>query len=196
MTPEDFIAKWRANTRLERAACQEHFIDLCGLLNEPTPNTDPTGATHAFEKGAAKATGGDGWADVWRKGCFAWEYKGKHRDLEAAHRQLLLYAGALGNPPLLVTCDMDRFVIRTNWTNAISERTEILLPDLCRDAMLTPHGKPAAWPTVDAIVGNPPFLGNKAMIGTLGEDYTARLRARLRAATTSATGQLRRRSRR
>jgi hypothetical protein len=88
MTPESFIAKWRANTRNERAACHEHFIDLCHLLDEPTPNSDPDGANYAFEKGATKATGGDGWADVWRRECFAWEYKGKHRDLEAAHRQL------------------------------------------------------------------------------------------------------------
>ena len=66
----------------------------------------------------------------WRKSCFAWEYKGKHKDLEAAHRQLLLYAGALGNPPLLVVSDISRIVIRTNWTNAVSERHEIPLPDL------------------------------------------------------------------
>ncbi len=130
MTPEQFIAKWQANTRAERAACQEHFIDLCRLLDEPTPNTDPDGAAYAFEKGATKATGGDGWADVWRRGCFGWEYKGKHKDLEAAHRQLLLYAGALGNPPLLVVSDIARIVIRTNWTNCISERHEVLLAEL------------------------------------------------------------------
>ena len=134
MTPEQFIAKWQANTRAERAACQEHFIDLCRLLDEPTPNTDPDGSTYAFEKGATKATGGDGWADVWRRGCFGWEYKGKHKDLEAAHRQLLLYAGALGNPPLLVVSDIARIVIRTNWTNSISERHEVLLPDLADPA--------------------------------------------------------------
>ena len=75
---QDFIAKWQANTRTERAASQEHFLDLCALLGEPTPNSDPTGDAYAFEKGAAKASGGAGWADVWRRGCFAWEYKGKH----------------------------------------------------------------------------------------------------------------------
>ncbi len=37
MTPAAFIAKWQASTRNERAACQEHFIDLCHLLNEPPP---------------------------------------------------------------------------------------------------------------------------------------------------------------
>ncbi len=130
MTPTAFIAKWRANTRMERAAAQEHFLDLCALLDEPTPNTDPTGAAYAFEKGATKAGGGEGWADVWRRGRFAWEYKGKHKDLEAAHRQLLQYAGALENPPLLVTSDIERIVVRTNWTNAVSERHELRLDDL------------------------------------------------------------------
>lgn len=48
MTPQDFIRKWKANTRAERAAVQEHFIDLCALLGEATPNTDPTGATYAL----------------------------------------------------------------------------------------------------------------------------------------------------
>jgi len=136
MTPQDFIRKWRANTRAERAAAQEHFIDLCRLLGEPTPNEDPDGATYAFEKGATKATGGEGWADVWRRGRFAWEYKGKHKDLEAAHRQLLLYAGALENPPLLITSDIERIVIRTNWTGYASERHDILLDELADPARL------------------------------------------------------------
>ncbi len=100
------------------------------MLGEPTPNTDPDGSSYAFEKGATKATGGDGWADVWRRGCFAWEYKGKHKNLEAAHRQLLQYAGALEGPPLLIVCDTDNFVIRTNWTNTVSEKVEFRLDDL------------------------------------------------------------------
>ncbi len=128
MTPDQFVAKWQANARGERQASQEHFVNLCDLLGEPTPNSDPDGSAYAFEKGATKATGGEGWADVWRRGCFAWEYKGRHRDLEAAHRQLLQYAGALGNPPLLVVSDIARIVVRTNWTDTISERHEILLP--------------------------------------------------------------------
>lgn len=55
MTPTAFIAKWHAKARNERAASQEHFLDLCALLGEPTPNSDPTGAAYAFEKGATKA---------------------------------------------------------------------------------------------------------------------------------------------
>ena len=130
MTPAEFIAKWQASTRNERAACHEHFIDLCGILGEPTPNSDPTGEDYAFEKGATKFTGEGGWADVWRRGRFAWEYKKKRGDLTAAHKQLLLYAGPLGNPPLLIVSDLSRFIIRTNWTNAVTETHEIALAEL------------------------------------------------------------------
>jgi type II restriction/modification system DNA methylase subunit YeeA len=130
MTPAEFISKWQANTRAERSACQEHFIDLCHLLDEPTPNSDPTGEDYAFEKGATRFTGQDGWADVWRRGHFAWEYKKKRGNLDAAHRQLLLYAGPLGNPPLLIVSDIARIIIRTNWTNAVTEMHEIALEEL------------------------------------------------------------------
>lgn len=130
MDPTAFIAKWQANTRNERAAAHEHFLDLCALLGEPTPNSDPSGANYAFEKGATKASGGEGWADVWRRGRFAWEYKGKRKDLDAAHRQLLQYAGALGNPPLLVTSDIERIVVCTNFNDSISERHELSLDGL------------------------------------------------------------------
>ncbi len=117
-TPAEFAKKWDGNTRTERAASQEHFIDLCRMLGVPTPNeADPTGDEYAFEKGAEKTAGGDGFADVWKRGHFAWEYKGKHKDLKAAYQQLLQYREALENPPLLVVCDLDRFEIHTNFTN-------------------------------------------------------------------------------
>ena len=131
MTPGEFIAKWRASELKERSAAQEHFIDLCRLLDEPTPaEADPTGELYCFERGARKDTGGDGWADVWKRHCFAWEYKGKHADLDAAFNQLRQYALALENPPLLVVSDMARFRIRTNWTNSVSLTHEFALEDL------------------------------------------------------------------
>ena len=131
MTPGEFIAKWRASELKERSAAQEHFIDLCRLLGEPTPaETDPTGERYCFERGARKDTGGDGWADVWKRHCFAWEYKGKHADLDAAFNQLRQYALALENPPLLIVSDMARFRIRTNWTNSVSLTHEFGLDDL------------------------------------------------------------------
>lgn len=54
MNVSEFVAKWKGSDRSERAASQEHFIDLCQLLGAPTPNEDPTGETYAFEKGAEK----------------------------------------------------------------------------------------------------------------------------------------------
>ena len=131
VTPREFIAKWRASELKERSAAQEHFIDLCRLLGEPTPaEDDPTGERYCFERGARKDTGGDGWADVWKRHCFAWEYKGKHADLDAAFRQLRQYALALENPPLLIVSDMARFRIRTNWTNSVSKTYEFELDGL------------------------------------------------------------------
>ncbi len=131
MTPYEFIDKWRAAELKERSASQEHFIDVCRLLGEPTPvEADPTGETYCFERGARKDTGGDGWADVWKRHHFAWEYKGKRADLDAAFGQLRLYALALENPPLLIVSDMQRFRIRTNWTNCVSKTHEFGLDDL------------------------------------------------------------------
>ena len=77
MTPDAFIAKWSGATLSERAAAQSHFLDLCALLGEPTPaEADSRGEFYCFERGATKTTGGKGWADVWKRGCFGWEYKG------------------------------------------------------------------------------------------------------------------------
>ena len=131
MTPHEFIAKWQASELKERSAPQEHFIDLCRLLGEATPaEADPTGETYCFERGARKDTGGDGWADVWKRHHFAWEYKGRRADLDAAFGQLRQYALALENPPLLIVSDMRRFRIRTNWTNSVSKTYELDLDAL------------------------------------------------------------------
>ncbi len=117
LSPADFATKWVNSQRSEKAAAQEHFIDLCRMLGVETPNeADPEGEWYAFEKGAAKHGGGDGFADVWRRGYFAWEYKGKRKNLAVAYDQLLQYREALENPPCLVVCDLDRFEVHTNFT--------------------------------------------------------------------------------
>ncbi|MBN1425734.1 class I SAM-dependent DNA methyltransferase [Candidatus Fermentibacteria bacterium] len=131
MNVAQFIAKWSKSELSERAAAQQHFLDLCELLEHPKPaDVDPTGDTFTFERGVTKTVGGDGWADVWKKGFFGWEYKGKHKDLDAAYQQLLQYREALENPPLLVVCDMERFVVRTNFTNTPATHHEVWLRDL------------------------------------------------------------------
>ena len=126
-----FIAKWSRAELKERSAAQEHFLDLCHLLGHPSPaEADPTGQAYGFEIGADKHGGGEGFADVWKKDFFGWEYKGRRKDLDAAYDQLLLYRDALANPPLLVTCDLDRIVVHTNFTGTVSVTHEITLERL------------------------------------------------------------------
>ena len=139
MTAAEFKQKWARYTGKETSAYQEHFTDLCRLLNHPTPaEADPTGSeSFCFQKRvvkdaelfALKEDGSQadaeearrGFADVWKRDCFGWEYKGKKKSLTEAYKQLLLYREALLNPPLLVVCDFDRFIIRTNFNGAAQE---------------------------------------------------------------------------
>ncbi len=126
MDVASFIAKWKRTQLSERAASQEHFIDLCQLLGQPTPaEHDATGAEYAFEKNVAVSgpasrgtRGSHGFADVWWKGRFGWEYKrkDKYATLEDAYRQLTQYREALDNPPLLIVSDIARTEIHTNFT--------------------------------------------------------------------------------
>jgi type II restriction/modification system DNA methylase subunit YeeA len=129
--PHDFIAKWSDAELRERAGAQSHFIDLCKVLGEKAPtDADPKGEWYAFEKGAMKTGGGDGWADVWKRGCFAWEYKSPGKDLNAALKQLQYYVRSLENPPLLIVSDMERIELHTNWTNTVQEVHTLSLPEL------------------------------------------------------------------
>jgi hypothetical protein len=93
MDAVEFVRKWGDSALRERQASQSHFIDLCALIGMPNPTDDePVGDRYCFERGAEKVGGGDGWADVWRKGRFGSEYKGKHANLATALRQLQAYA--------------------------------------------------------------------------------------------------------
>lgn len=131
MDLQEFIAKWSVSELKERSASHEHFIDLCNLLGERTPAaSDPTGSNYCFEKGVRKTLGDKGWADVWKRRHFAWEYKGPHRNLDEALEQLRQYASSLENPPLLVVSDMKQFRIHTNWTNSVSEVHSFTLEQL------------------------------------------------------------------
>jgi hypothetical protein len=137
MTAAEFKRKWSRYHGKESSAYQEHFNDLCRLLGRPTPaEADPSGSdSFSFQKRVVKdaelfelresgeetASEERGFADVWKKGCFAWEYKGKKRNLDEAYRQLLRYRESLLNPPLLVVCDFDRYIIRTNFNGTVQE---------------------------------------------------------------------------
>ncbi|MGB8481040.1 MAG: DNA methyltransferase [Acidobacteriaceae bacterium] len=61
---------------------------------------------------------------------FAWEYKGKHKDLKKAYDQINDYREDLLNPPLLVVCDLDRFEVHTNFTSTNKRVYAFNLDDL------------------------------------------------------------------
>jgi hypothetical protein len=123
MSPEEFIARWRGNTRTERAAAQQHFLDLCDLLGVDKPG----GADYDFEKSVRKIGDTQGFADVWKRHCFAWEYKGSRNNLVQAYAQLKQYADALENPLLLIVSDMQEIRVHTNFSNAIAQQHVIQL---------------------------------------------------------------------
>ncbi len=169
MNVQQFRAKWSGVTLTERSASQSHFLDLCALFGVPSPvDADPSGEWFTFEKGATKATGGKGWADVWRRGFFAWEYKGHHADLAAAYRQLQLYRDDLENPPLLVVCDLDRVEVRTNFTGTA--------PDLYRFDLET-LDDPANLRVLRAVFTDPASLRPKRTPEAVTEDAARRFGA-------------------
>jgi hypothetical protein len=96
MNVAQFVNKWSGPVFRERSDSQSHFNDLCVTFRHPAPNDGlPDGRQFLFEKATAKLKGGIGRADVWKEGCFAWEYKSSGKssgpDLDDAHRQLLQY---------------------------------------------------------------------------------------------------------
>ena len=127
MTPAQFIAKWQHNPLSERAGSQAFFLDLCAMLGVPTP-ADPD--NYCFERGATRTGAGHGWADVWMRGHFGWENKGPGGDLAGALRQLMTYALALDNPPLLVVSNRALTEIHTHFTGTPSETHTIRLEDI------------------------------------------------------------------
>jgi len=131
LTLPDFVNRWRRAELTERAAAQMHFIELCDVLQQPHPAAaDHSDQTYTFEKGVTTTTGTQGFADVWMRGHFAWEYKSKDKDLNAAYQQLLKYREDLQNPPLLVVCDLSRFEIHTNFTDTAKRVYRFALDDL------------------------------------------------------------------
>jgi hypothetical protein len=141
MQAQDFVRKWQAGATAhelnERAGAQAHFIDLCRVLCVPEPD-DP--ARYCFERGVTKtgsaAVDGrqrtDGFADVWLRGHFAWEYKAPGKSLEGALKQLMMYALPLENPPLLVVSDRLRIEVHTHFTGTPSECHSFALADITR----------------------------------------------------------------
>jgi len=125
MNSQEFVTKWRGIDFKERSFYQEHFTDICRLVGHPTPIEYGQKEVFSFEASADR-----GFADVCKRGYFAWEYKGDRKNLEAAYDQLLRYRESLQNPPLLIVSDSQFIRIHTNFTNTIKREYEITLDDL------------------------------------------------------------------
>ena len=134
MTAEQFVAKWQKIDAKERTASQSHFNELCALLGVKSPSDMGFNeALYTFEKPVEKVTGGKGFADVWYKDHFAWEYKGKRKNLVEAYRQLVAYREDLGNPPLLIVSDINTIEVHTNFTGTQKVIETFTLQDLLND---------------------------------------------------------------
>jgi type II restriction/modification system DNA methylase subunit YeeA len=130
---QELVHRWSGSRLGERQGAQQHFLDICAALGEKPPaHHDQTGESFTFEKHVSKALGGTGYADVWKRNFFAWEYKGPHKNLTVAYRQLLEYRDDLENPPLLVVSDFERFEVHTCWNATRPRKFEFHLSDLLR----------------------------------------------------------------
>src|ERR1039458_3488192 len=158
----EFVAQWKVSTLSERSGAQTHFIELCDVLGQPHPAAaDQTGDTFTFEKRVSTLSGGKGFADVWKRNFFAWEYKGKHKDLQAAYRQLSDYREDLENPPLLVVCDQDRFEVHTNFERTRPQVYRFALNDLL-SVEPTPNCAMSPLDVLRAVFTNPELLRPEA----------------------------------
>ncbi|MFI4855139.1 MAG: DNA methyltransferase, partial [Phycisphaerales bacterium JB065] len=97
-------------------------------------NTDDPAQLHLLSvvTGSQPSKSGGGYCDVWKKDHFCWEYKrpGKYSSLDAVFAQLNYYRNSLGNPPLLIACDLDTIEIRTNFTGFVPKHYTIRIDDL------------------------------------------------------------------
>ena len=182
MTPAEFKKKWAKYQGKETSAYQEHFNDLCALLGQKSPvEADPSGNDwFCFQKrvvkdlelivvddtGAEPADEERGFADVWRKGGFAWEYKGKKKNLDEAYRQLLRYRESLLNPPLLVVCDFDRYIVRTNFNGTVQETHEFTNAEI---------DQPKNWRVLRALFDNPDDLKPKHTTAEVTEKLAGKI---------------------
>ncbi len=137
MTPQQFKQKWGPGGPAfhlnEEQGAQSHFLDLCELLGVPKPGSEDG---YLFEEKNAVIGGRTGYADVFRRGAFAWENKAPGKNLVAALRQLQTYSLALSNPPILVVCDRLTTRIYTQFNGHPTETHDVLLAELDRPEKL------------------------------------------------------------
>ncbi len=165
----DYQARWTGHRLNERQSAQSNFADLCALVGFPTPAAgDPTGRDYAFERKVHRRDGTVGYADVWHRDRWAWEYKRRGADLAAAYDQLLGYREELDNPPLLVVTDIARIEIHTNFTRAPKRVYPIRIEEL---------GEPEAFERLRTAFHEPEALRPGVTVEHVTEGAAARFAA-------------------
>ena len=120
MHPQEFVAKWQNITFGEKQASQEMFLDICALVDHPTPVSFGNPEVFTFEKWVP-----GGFADAYLEDHFGWEFKGSDSDLDGALNQLLRYQVHLKTPPLLIVSSFQTIRIQTNFPRLATERYDI-----------------------------------------------------------------------
>lgn len=165
MTYQEFIKLWKKNVLSERSGAQSYFEDLCRLLGVEPPRQY---GEYCYEQDLKKMHGDIGFADVWKRGCFAWENKGPKKDLGEALMQLKNYAGALDNPPVLVVCNRERIEIHPCFTGYPSTPTIIMLEDIGQPENLATLRNLFSVETIDKLR---PLKSNAAITAEAAGDF-------------------------
>ena len=117
MQPHEFVAKWQNISFGEKQASQEMFLDICALVDHPTPVTYADKEVFTFEKWVP-----GGFADAYLEDHFGWEFKGDDSELDSALNQLLRYQVHLKTPPLLIVSSFKTIRIQTNFPGMATEQ--------------------------------------------------------------------------
>ncbi len=126
----EFVERWAGYELSETAQYQGHFNDICDLIGHASPAEDPNSTEFNFQVATPVMIGGKGFADVFKAGCFVFEYKRPGGGLDAAYAQAVKYRDSLGNPPLTIVSDFEEIRVHTNFTGTVSEVYYITLDDL------------------------------------------------------------------
>ena len=126
----EFVDRWAGYELSETAQYQGHFNDICELIGHATPAEDPNSSEFNFQVRTPVIMGGKGFADVFKRDCFVFEYKRPGGSLDAAYAQAVKYRDSLGNPPLTIVSDFDEIRVHTNFTGTVSEVYYITPNDL------------------------------------------------------------------
>ena len=131
MQPQEFVAKWRNVNFTEKQASPEMFLDICALVEHPTPVALGNSEVFTLEKWVP-----GGFADAYLEGKFGWEFKGSDSDLDGALNQLLRYQVHLKTPPLLIVSSFRTIRIQTNFPGMATERHDIPVAELDQEQHL------------------------------------------------------------